>query len=85
MKRFLAEFTNSGWQVGLLTDQDSYNDYFGKCEGLNQYPLFWSPEDPDNDESFSTYHPFGGWTKPVKKFLNGDIVCKIPVVRTYEP
>ncbi len=83
--QFLEEFKKSGWDVGVLANEEIYEEYYGKCEGLNQYPLFWAPEDLDYDESFANYKPFGGWLKPAKKLLDGELVCKVPFLKIYQP
>lgn len=83
---FANEFQRNRINVGILTNQQDVNTYLGQCAWLQHERLFWDPEVPNNDPSFSDFKPFGGWQRPSRKIYHFVAnICGLEVSTSYEP
>lgn len=85
MQEYAVEFKKNGFNVGIISNQEDYNDFLGKCDWTASERLFWDPKMPNDDPSFADFKPFGGWHRPSRKLYHYVLsVCGEIVSAAYE-
>lgn len=71
MIEIATEFKKNDYpNIGFVANSNYWDNMFGGSSLFKDFPLFWRPEDPNNNPSFEDFKPFGDWKLPVEKLFN---------------
>lgn len=70
MLAYVNEFRRNRINVGIMCNQEDWDQFFKTCPILAAEALFWEPEKPDGNPSFADFKPFGDWKQPARKLYD---------------
>ena len=71
MIEIVTEFNKNNYSnIGFVANSEYWDDMFGGSLLFKDFPLFWHPEEPNDNPSFSDFKTFGDWKSPVEKLYS---------------